>query len=120
MTKVNVEQFLELQSSGWSARQIAEAFGCTTRTVTRTRARLGLSNPHPAYSGRPLDSERLNKARALIEEGLSHNQISQMLGIRHETLVRHFPGTQWTPEEGGKYARMVHQLNQIHELGRTA
>lgn len=106
------ESIAELHRLGYSATQIAARAGCSTRTVVRWRRSQGLTTL-PENASVPASQERLDAARRMLEDGVSHKDISRTLRMNPETLRRHFPGTAWTTQQSGRLAQMVRQLNRI-------
>lgn len=106
-------QMHELHSRGWSARQIADEVGCTVRSVSRWRKRKGLSQPTPPNGCRPISAERLEQARRLFDGGASRRDVQMTLGMSTKTIVRHFPGTAWTPRQSGEAAAMSRKLRAL-------
>lgn len=96
---VDREQVHILTEQGFSAAQIAERLGCAPRAVTRARAALGIQGPHGDLAGARATPERLEQARALIEDGCSQAEVARTLGMSKRTLRRHFPDAQWTSEQ---------------------
>lgn len=108
----DTEKFLKLQAAGCTAREIATELGVTTRTIVRARASHGLSAS--TNSGRRVTAERLEAARRLLEDGCSRNQVAVTLRMDWATIARHFPESPvWSPQEAGRYARMVRDLNNL-------
>lgn len=109
------ESIAELNRLGYSATQIAARAGCSTRTVVRWR-RSQRMPILPENASVPASQERLEAARLMLEDGVSHKDISRTLHMTRETLRRHFPGTAWTTQQSGRLAQMVRQLNRIEVL----
>lgn len=109
---VDCQEVARLTRAGVTAPKIAERLGCTTRTVQRARARLGISQPVSPTAGRPISAERLERVRRMVEDGASHAEITRTLGVNQETLRRHFPGTQWSPQQSSEMAAAVRRANK--------
>ena len=101
-----------LTKAGWSAAKIADQLGCTERTVVRVRAGLGITQPVPPNSSLRISSERLERARLLIEDGVSHIEVRRTLGVNEATLMRHFPGTQWSRAEVTSFTRSLRAFSK--------
>src|SRR5690606_9276142 len=93
------EEIARLTRAGVSAPQIATRLGCTTRTVTRVRAELGLTQSMPANACRPISAARLARAQELLDDGASFTEVGRTLGVSFGTLRKHFPGRQWSADE---------------------
>ncbi|MFT4471402.1 helix-turn-helix domain-containing protein [Arthrobacter sulfonylureivorans] len=113
MRRVDRDAIAELAEDGYTAPQIAERLGCAVRTVNRARAELGLAQPGPNQARGPVPAEKLARARALIEDGASHKEVLQTLGMGWQTLSKYFPGTGWTNVQKGQHAARVRQLNRL-------
>ena len=111
--RVDYSEVERLTKFGWSASRIADQLRCSERTVVRVRAKLGIAQPVSLYSAKRVSPERLERARLLIEDGVSHNEIKRTLGMNTDTLRRHFPGTQWSQVEAGMFARTARDARQI-------
>ena len=109
---VDYDSIAELNRLGYSASQIATRLGCSTKSVERWRSSRGLTTL-PENASRRVSPERLEAARSMLADGASHKDICRTLRMNRETLRRHFPGTAWTPEQSGRLAQMVRQLNRI-------
>ena len=92
--------------SGHSAPQIAAHLGCTSRTVQRARARLGITQPKtPTYS-----PETWEQVAQLIADGCSHKEVARTLGVSPSQVGRRFPGTGWTKQQGAEWWGEVRRL----------
>lgn len=113
MRKFDAELFKSLQSSGLSASQIAARMGVTARTVQRWRGRLGLlQRSDSPFATRPITTDRLERACALLEDGASRREVMRSVGVSYDTLRRHFPDLKWRPGDGN-YGRMFRELNRL-------
>ena len=106
------EEIGRLTKTGWSAAKIADQLGCTERTVIRVRVSLGITQPLSPNASLRISPERLERARLLIEDGASHNEVRRTLGVNAETLLRHFPGTQWSRAEVASFTRSVRMFSK--------
>jgi IS30 family transposase len=104
------ERLTILVSEGRSIVQIAEAMGVTTRTISRHKRAIGLSQPKPP--SRPLE-EWAPTAAQLFAEGYSQLSVAELTGVCDQTVSRHFPGHGWTKHQIGHYAAEVRRLNQL-------
>lgn len=110
---VDQERILELHRRGLSARMIAFEVGCATRTITRFRARHGLTVPQPANAARPACPERLERARVMLEDGASHLEVRETLGLHSATIRRHFPGTAWSRDQVNDARKMAQAFKAL-------
>jgi transposase len=112
-TKVDEAEFLTLERSGMTAREIAERLGVATRTVVRWRNRLHLS--HVATAATFTDEQR-ELARRLIEDGCSFQEVARTVGVSHWTIRRWFPDTPaWTRQQIGEHAALMRRMNRTLE-----
>lgn len=115
------ERYRAMERADRSQREIAEAFGVSTRTVMRWRGRLGLSKaaPIPAYP-----QEAHDRARGLLDDGCSFKETARSLGVSRKTLRRWFPDRQpWTHEQAGALAvqaRLFNTISNTHHLRDSA
>jgi len=57
-------------------------------------------------------SERWEQLRALVEDGVSLNEIRRTMGVDHRTVKRHFPDYQPLPRGGGGVAAEIREANR--------
>lgn len=88
IAKINPDEARALLERGLTDTAIAKHFGVTQSGVTRWRNRNGLqpNRPHPG-SGR-LSAEQQRKARKLLREGATKEQVSREVGIAKDTVMR--------------------------------
>ena len=111
MSDDRLAEFIRLDRSGLSARQIAERMHVTSRTVVRWRTQAGLSH-RPAKIRTP-DVLR-ERARQIIEDGGSFQEAADTIGVRQQTVRGWFPDIPaWTKSQAGAYAVMVRRLNKV-------
>jgi hypothetical protein len=86
---IDAETVLALHHQGLSAKQIAAQMGCTTRTVTRIRARNGLSAALPANATHSMAPERAQRALPAVIAGEewrpvdgAHYEVSNLGNLR--------------------------------------
>lgn len=96
-------------------RQIAEALGCSVRTVEKIRQELGISGPGAV----PYSDETKAKAREMLEEGASYNEVSRTLGIPTRRLSGWFPGMGWTAKQAAEYRYLKRQMDELDGKIRT-
>src|SRR5690554_2884916 len=105
--KYDRDEIVRLTRLGLSATEISVRLGCSTRQVQRVRSARKVSGPTPEGAGRRITPERLAAIERMIEDGVAHAEIMRTLRVGHHTLARHFPGTAWSPQEAGEYARAI-------------
>ncbi|WNM65702.1 helix-turn-helix DNA binding domain protein [Arthrobacter phage Vulpecula] len=103
---VTIEEYAGMHRPDLSAAEAARRLGVSARTITRYRARLGVSQPSAGATARP-SPEALAEIAARLDDGWPLKEIERTLGITYKTLARHFPGRGWTPSQAGKHARLV-------------
>lgn len=103
---IDVELVIRLAREGWSNRQVAQAAGCTIRSVTRIRMREGIGKRNPAAAKR-MTPELAQAIEERLNDGWAYAEIARTLGCCEETIRHHFPGRGWTPTEAGIYAATI-------------
>lgn len=99
------ERFRALDSEGRSLREIAAAFGVSTKSVSRWRNKLGLTKEPPAVARPQSDRDR---AAALLDDGCSFSEAARSLGVAATTITRWFPDRQpWTRVQSGEFSSMI-------------
>lgn len=103
--------FLACERAGMSARQLAERFDVTSRTVQRWRKRLGIKyrqyvQKHPAS-----DHEMVEY---LLNEGCSFAEAARTVGVSDTTIYQWFPDRKpWTKQECADYAVLIRQMGRL-------
>lgn len=107
--RIDDQKVLEMTATGNSLRDIATALGCTTRSVSRARKRLGISQqPHPV-----LTDWEMATATRVIAEGGSIAEAARTIGRTGSALYPRFPGAQWTNSQSGKHAVVLRKLGGV-------
>jgi IS30 family transposase len=96
LTAHRLERVTRLTAAGWSAAEIAEDLGVTPRSVTRLRAKAGLTNGVQIPRWTPQQVELFDR---LLTEGWSYREISRTHHVNEGTLSRRFPGRGWKTEQ---------------------
>ena len=99
------ERVRTLTAEGKSAREIAALAHTTQRTVVKYRERLGISQPH--YGDHKMTDEDKAKAEQMFDDGCSATEIARTLGFAPCTIIKHFPGRQWTAKQCGEWSQVV-------------
>lgn len=103
--------FLACDRAGMSARQLAERFGVTARTVQRWRKRLGVK--HRQYVEKHPKSDRA-MVEYLLDEGCSFTEAGRTIGVSDVTIRRWFPDrSAWTKQEVVEYAVLIRQFGKV-------
>jgi IS30 family transposase len=96
LTAHRLERVTRLTAAGWSAAEIAEDLGVTPRSITRLRAKAGLTNGVQIPRWTPEQVELFDR---LLTEGWSYREISRTHHVNEGTLSRRFPGRGWKTEQ---------------------
>lgn len=94
------ERVIMLTSQGVSAPTISAILGISKRSVQRHRARAGIAED----AALPLSDAEKARAKALLEDGCSYNEVARTVGRTSHSLKRWFPGYGWPPQEVGRLA----------------
>ena len=114
--KIDERDFLACEQAGMSAREIAERFKVSTRTIVRWRTRAHLNHAQPSKPHPPGEREL---ARRLIEDGCSFKEAAATVGVSWRTIRRWFPDAHaWTPTQVGEHAALMTRIGRMAE--RTA
>lgn len=97
----HIHTIKRLTLAGVGAREIAARIGCTTRTVSRYRHTLGISQPPPP----PLTDDEIAAIHRLADDGCSVTEIARTIGRGSNAVRRIRPDAVWTPTQIGQYAR---------------
>lgn len=97
--KYDWELIAKLTLEGKTASQIAELVGCNMRTISRARKATGTAHTIPEFAGYPINAERLEQIRLMVEDGAPVAEIERTLGTSHKTITRYFPGSSWSREQ---------------------
>lgn len=109
--QVDRDIFRQMHDLGLSGVRIAQELGITTVSVYRIRKELGLET-----GAVRMTEERRAKIKAMLDDGASWMEIKKTLGVQHATMQKHFPGTQWTPEQTKEHVTAVLSLGrQIYQ-----
>ena len=90
-----------------SAREIAEELGVSERTVTRRRARLGISDGGARVA---LTPEQKALAKEMLEDGASYAEVGRTVGRHASTVKKHFPGYGWTVQQCVEWSVFVRSM----------
>lgn len=105
------ERFLGLEREGATAKQIAEAFGVTARTVSRWRTALNVRHAPPAVP-RPESDRHL--AWQMIQDGCPLSEVAETLNVSQHTLRRWFPGLRgWSRSQAGAHAALLRKYGRV-------
>ncbi|MBP3044866.1 helix-turn-helix domain-containing protein [Arthrobacter jiangjiafuii] len=96
--KVDRDEFARLHKAGLTQKELAEHFGVNPATLWRIQKELGLSGGH-----QPLPAERRERIQAMVNDGWPWAEIKRTEGAHRDTMLRYFPGTQWTPAQANEH-----------------
>lgn len=100
------EEYARMHRPDLTTAEAAELLGVNPRTITRIRARLGVSQPTTGGACRP-GPELLAEIEARLDDGWSVREIERTYGTTWRTIARHFPGRSWTRSQAGQHARLL-------------
>lgn len=103
---LTLEEYARIHRPDLSAADAAKLLGVSARTITRHRARLGVSQASPGGAVRP-SPELLAEIAARLDDGWPVKEVARTYGTTWRTVARHFPGRSWTRAEAGRHARLV-------------
>ncbi|ASR83200.1 DNA binding protein [Arthrobacter phage Abidatro] len=103
---VTLEDYARIHRPDLAAAEAAKLLGVTPRTITRYRARLGVSQPSHGGAVRP-SPELLAEIAARLDDGWPVKEVCETFHVCHKTVTRHFPGRAWTRSQIGRHARLV-------------
>jgi hypothetical protein len=104
--RVPIEEYARIHRPDLSTVAAAERLGVNPRTITRFRARLGLSQEHHGATRR-LTPEELARVEAMLNDGAPVREVERTFGMCWRTVTKHFPGRAWNRSQIGQYARVV-------------
>lgn len=100
--KVDRDEFARLHAEGRTQKELAEHFGVNPATLWRIQKELGLGGGH-----QPLPDERIQRIQQMLNDGWPWAEIGRTEGVHRETMLRYFPGTQWTRAERSQHLRSL-------------
>jgi len=106
--RVDDETISALTLAGWTAAQIAEHCGCSARTVNRSRKRSGIAQPGPDF----VTEQEIEVMRRLLDDGCSFREVVRSTGRSICTVMRHFPGRGWTPQQASEFQAALRQASK--------
>ena len=106
--RVDRAEFTRLNADGWTRTQLAAHFNINPRSVTRLRAKLGISG----RTNNTLAPERLKQVEAMLTDGASQKETARTLGVDRETIRAHFPGSGWNLSESKTFGNQTWLLWQ--------
>jgi predicted transcriptional regulator len=65
-----------------------------------------------------IDPEKLAKAKQMLEEGCSQQEVALTLNMSRNTIRKYFPGTAWTFQQRAEHGVLVRTMN--HKIKRAA
>ena len=108
-TNARRDRVVDLTRQGHTAKQIADLLGVTKRTVARDRTATGCAQTKAPL----LTADELERAKEMLEDGASYQEVGRTLG-RYGTTIRHrFPGYTLTKEEAAHRAVLGRRMAQL-------
>lgn len=105
------ERVKDLTESGLSAREIADILNCSSRTVTRYRARMGiLQEKLPA-----IPPEKASQIESLLADGASCEEAARTFGVNGKSVRNRWPQYAWSREQITDYVTTL-QRDRHHRL----
>lgn len=107
----NLDRFLELDKTGWSAAEIAHELRVSVRTVERWRSTHGRRKHDTAT---PFPPEARQRAAALIADGCSIAEAARTVGASTATVARWFPDApRWSKQQSAQWAVFVRRNREM-------
>ena len=109
--KIDRAELTRLTAEGWMVKQLAEHFNAHPTSISRLRARLGISTK-PSMT-----PERRARIEQMLADEWSFAEIGRTEGADPETLRRHFPGRAWNEHQRAQHLsalRHNHDWNGKH------
>lgn len=95
---------------------IARSTGVDVRDINAVLRVAGLKS-HDVH-----DLAKYDKLEYLVQDGVSHSEISRTLKMDHRTITRWFPGTQWDvggwAEQGGLIRELRRKQGEFERTGK--
>jgi IS30 family transposase len=113
--KIDRAEFHRLNANGWTSEQLAEHFGVHPTSISRLRVKLGLSQKPT------MTPERKQAIEAMLDDGMSYREINRTEGADMQTLRRHFPGRNWTPQQSADHLAAIRRATGVdwNQAGRA-
>lgn len=96
------------QTHKLSTADIAQTTGLTVRTVRRHLSRAGLTR----VPAEPLSDLEHERALTLLQDGAPYEEVGRTLGRSPETIKKHLPGFQWSPQQISHHALMIRDFHR--------
>ena len=106
------ERVVALTQQNYTALQIAQILGITTRSVVRHRKAAGIAQTPPSY----LTEAEIQQATAMLEDGASRREVARTLGRSESAIGNHFPNYGWNQSQACTYGRMRRMLDQLEGI----
>ena len=106
--RIDRDEFTRLSAAGWTRPQLADHFNINPRSVTRLRAKLGISG----RTSNTLTPERLAQVEAMLQDGASQKETARTTGVDREAIRKHFPGSGWNLSESKTFGNQTWKLWQ--------
>lgn len=103
----------EMVEQGLSDQDIADRLGIKKAAATKLRQRRGVIRDDTPRDRSRKTAEQLSEVEALLDEGYSFLAVSEITGITHRTIARHFPGRAFTKEQRLEACNMGRALAKV-------
>lgn len=100
------QRIVHLTRDGWSAAEIARELKITSRTVERTRVKMGVAQP-PV---RRLTADEVARIEVMLADGASIADVARSVGRSIDYLQRRFRGRGWTRSQAGQFAVLCRDM----------
>jgi transposase-like protein len=101
----------ELCRQGLTADTIADMLQINPMTVYRAKRRAGMCTPR-----RDASEDVKLRAKQLLHDGCSYQEVARTIGFDASSVVRWFPGFQFTPRQAGHAAVLARQARRLERL----
>lgn len=99
---------LELDKNGVDIDEIAQRVGISRRTVQRIRSDAGLTR-----SARYATEDEKLRAKAMLSDGASYEEVARTLGRYGSTIASWFPGYAWSFDQRREAAMMAREMANL-------
>ncbi|AWY06400.1 hypothetical protein SEA_PLATTE_71 [Microbacterium phage Platte] len=110
---VTKQDMREMVEQGLSDQNIADRLGIKKAAAVKLRQRRGVIRGDTSRDYSKKTAEDLRKVEALLDEGYSFRAVSEITGITHRTIARHFPGRAFTEEQCVQARNMGRALAKV-------
>lgn len=105
------ERILDLARQGLDNATIADKLKISSRTVARAKACAGIAKPPRRAS----EDDKL-KAKILLHDGASYQEVSRTIGWDGETIANWHPGFTFTKRQTGQASALSRRMRELEKL----